>query len=318
MQEFYKLLGIQGNPSTAYHPQTDGQTERMNQEIEVYLRSYISFMQDDWSEWLASAEFALNNRQHSLTKHSPFLLNYGYHPRMGEISIPKETHTPAATDFVEKLQKTREKAKEALAKAIQYMKTAYDKHKNTKTHEYTKGTLVWLDSENLNIERPNAKLADKRVGPFVITEKVGKSAYRLNLPISWRIHPVFNETLLTPYTEGKFPNQEKDERPPPELINDHEQYRVEEILKSRKRGCGIQYLVKWEGYPHEDNTWEPKKNLAKAPKAIVEFHKKYPNATHALHVRVAYISITERARKGPRKKRGKIVGKSRDRECRQI
>src|ERR1700730_15653150 len=101
----------------------------MNQEIEVYLRSYISFMQDDWSEWLASAEFALNNCQHSSTKHSPFLLNYGYHPRMGEISIPKETHTPAATDFVEKLQKTREKAK-----AIQYMKTTYDKHKNTKIH----------------------------------------------------------------------------------------------------------------------------------------------------------------------------------------
>ena len=153
---------------------------------------------------------------------------------MGEISIPKETHTPAATDFVEKLQKTREKAKEALAKAIQYMKTAYDKHKNTKTYEYSKGTLVWLDTENLNIERPNAKLANKRVGPFMVMEKVGKSAYRLNLPVSWRIHLVFNETLLTPYTEGKFPNQEKDERPPPELIDNHKQYGVEEILKSRK------------------------------------------------------------------------------------
>ena len=152
MQEFYNLLKIQGNPSTAYHPQTDRQTECMNQEIEVYLWSYISFMQDDWSEWLATAEFALNNRQHSLTKQSPFFLNYGYHPRMGEISIPKESHAPAASDFTEKLQKTREKAKEALAKAIQYMKTAYDKHKNTKTREYTKGTLVWLDAENLNME----------------------------------------------------------------------------------------------------------------------------------------------------------------------
>src|SRR3984893_5784348 len=203
---------------------------------------------------------------------------------MGEISIPKETHTLATTDFIEKLQKTQEKAKEALAKAIQYMKTAYGKHKNTKIYEYTKGTLVWLDSENLNIERPNAKLANKWVGPFVVMEKVGKSMYRLNLPVSWRIHLVFNETLLTPYKEGTFPNQERDKRPPPELIDDHEQYGVEEILKSRKRGCGIQYLVKWEGYPHEDNTWEPKKNPAKAPEAISDFHKKYPNAVCSLQV----------------------------------
>src|ERR1700731_595505 len=206
---------------------------------------------------------------------------------MGEISVPKETHTPAATDFIEKLQKTQEKAKEALTKAIQYMQTAYNKHKNTKTHEYMKGTLVWLDSENLNIKQPNTKLADKWVGPFVVMEKVGKSAYRLNLPVSWRIHLVFNETLLTPYKEGSFPNQERDERPPPELIDEHKQYGVEEILKSRKCGCGIQYLVKWEGYPHEDNTWETKKNLDKAQEAITNFHKKYPNATHTLQVHFA-------------------------------
>src|ERR1700731_1620686 len=206
---------------------------------------------------------------------------------MGEISIPKESHAPTANDFAKKLQKTREKAKEALAKAIQYMKTAYDKHKNTKTREYTKGTLVWLDAENLNMERPNAKLADKWVGPFVVLEKIGPSAYCLNLPVTWKIHPVFNETLLTPYKEGQFPNQEKDERPPPDPIDDHKQYGVEEILKSRKRGCGIQYLVKWEGYPHEDNTWEPKKNLAQAPEAIKDFHKKNPNAARSLQVHFA-------------------------------
>src|ERR1700730_17524423 len=118
-------------------------------------------------------------------------------------------------------------------------------------------------------------------------EKVGKSAYRLNLPVLWRIHPVFNKALLTLYKEGKFPNQEKDERRPPELIDDHEQYGVEEILKSRKRRHVIQYLVKWEGYPHEDNTWEPKKNLAQAPEAIKAFHKKNPDAARSLQVHFA-------------------------------
>ena len=167
------------------------------------------------------------------------------------------------------------------------MKTTYDKHKNIKTREYAKGTLVWLDAENLNTEWPNAKLANKWVRPFIVLEKVGTSAYRLNLPVTWKIHPVFNKALLMPYKEGQFPNQERDEHPPPELINDHEQYGVEEILKSRKHRQGIRYLVKWEGYPHEDNTWEPKKNLTRAQEAIAEFHMWYPNATHAMHVHFA-------------------------------
>ena len=107
-------------------------------------------MQDDWVDWLATAEFALNNQQHSATRESPFFLNYGYHPCMGNITIPKEMHTPAASTFAEKLQKTRNKAKEAPTKVAEYMKTAYDKHKNKKPREYEKGTFIWLDVENLN------------------------------------------------------------------------------------------------------------------------------------------------------------------------
>lgn len=67
IRDVYKKLGLSGNPSTAYHPQTDGQTERMNQELETYLRIYISHRQDDWSEWLHLAEFAYRNRVHSAT-----------------------------------------------------------------------------------------------------------------------------------------------------------------------------------------------------------------------------------------------------------
>jgi hypothetical protein len=77
MKELYRLLGIQGNPSTAYHPQTDGQTERMNREIEKYLRMYISYHQDDWEEWLNTGEFAYNNGTHAATGFTPFYLNKG-------------------------------------------------------------------------------------------------------------------------------------------------------------------------------------------------------------------------------------------------
>jgi hypothetical protein len=79
MRVLLKLLGIRGNPSTAYHPQTDGQTAQMNQELEQYLRIYVNYQQDDWSEWLSLAEFAYNNQEHSVTKCSPFFANYGRH-----------------------------------------------------------------------------------------------------------------------------------------------------------------------------------------------------------------------------------------------
>ena len=84
---------------------------------------------------------------------------------MGDITTPKDAHTPAASDFAKKLQKTREKAKEALTKAIQYMKTAYDKHKNTKTQEYPKGTLVWLDTKNLIQNGPMQNSLIKELDP---------------------------------------------------------------------------------------------------------------------------------------------------------
>ena len=80
MKELYHLLHIEGNPSTAYHPQTDGQTERINQELEQYLRLYVNHRQSDWAEWLALAEFAYNNREHSATKMSPFYITSGIHP----------------------------------------------------------------------------------------------------------------------------------------------------------------------------------------------------------------------------------------------
>ena len=83
--DFYRLLGIENNPSTAYHPQTDGQTERVNQELEQYLRLYINHHQDDWVDWLSIAEFVHNNRVHSSTGHSLFLVNFT--PQMGSTQV---------------------------------------------------------------------------------------------------------------------------------------------------------------------------------------------------------------------------------------
>ena len=96
-----KGLGVESALSTAYHPQTDGQSERWNQEIEAYLRMFCSQRRDDWVKWLPIAEFAFNSRTHSATGHSPFFLMYGYQP---EFHIPVlETTVPSADERREDL-----------------------------------------------------------------------------------------------------------------------------------------------------------------------------------------------------------------------
>ena len=104
MKELCNQLGIERNPSTAYHPQKDGQTERVNQEMEQYLRLYISYQQDDWAEWLPMAEFAHNNRQHSSTGKSPFFVNLGRHPNIHGEREKSTKRVPEVDEFVQKQQ----------------------------------------------------------------------------------------------------------------------------------------------------------------------------------------------------------------------
>jgi hypothetical protein len=100
MKDLHKLIGIEKNLSTAFHPQTDRQTERINQEVEQYLRLFINHQQTDWNTWLSCAEFLYNNKVHSSTGFSPFFVNYGQHPDKGT-SLPKEVKSQSATEFAQ-------------------------------------------------------------------------------------------------------------------------------------------------------------------------------------------------------------------------
>ncbi len=131
MKDLYDLLQIKANTSTAWHPQTDGQTERVNQEVEKYLRIFVNHLQDDWVEWLSLAAFAHNNRTHSATGKSPFEVNYGYNtniPPGAKLQAP--FWTPASTMFISQMQKIHAEAKWALEKATDQMKAQYDKKKH--------------------------------------------------------------------------------------------------------------------------------------------------------------------------------------------
>ena len=134
MKELNKMLGIETKLSIAYHPQTDGQTERTNQKLEQYLRMYVNHRQNNWLEWLAIAEFAFNNKVHTVTKMSSFQANYGREPKMG-FDIRKKGKNVKAEEFVREIKKRHEEARAALVKSQEEMKRQADRNRK-ETEEY--------------------------------------------------------------------------------------------------------------------------------------------------------------------------------------
>ncbi len=145
MKDLYDLLQIKGNASTAFHPQTDGQTEQVNQEVEKYLRIFVNYLQNDWVEWLSLAAFTHNNRTCLATSKSPFEVNHGYNAHVLPGAKPQASlQTLASTTFISKMQEIHATAKWSLEKAADQMKAQYDKKKRPAV-EYKVGDKVWLN-----------------------------------------------------------------------------------------------------------------------------------------------------------------------------
>ena len=276
MKELNSILGIKTTPSTAYHPQTDGQTERENQGIEQYLRLFINHRQDDWVQWLALAEFCHNNRVQASTRQTPFMLNNGRHPRIGTEPF-RDSKMESVDTFVKSMQEARKEAEAALQRAADDMSRFYDQNRKTAT-VYKVGDMVWLDGKDLKSDRPSKKLEDKRYGPYKITKVIGPNAYQLKLPPSMKIHPVFNTVKLIPYHKDTIPGRKPPSRPPPLIQGENPEWEAEIIKDSRLHRGKLQYLVKWKDFPQEESTWEPVEHLKKSPRLVKEFHIKHPSA----------------------------------------
>jgi hypothetical protein len=272
-QALMSLLNIQTKLSTSFHPQTDGQTERTNRTLEQMLRSYVNYRQNDWDLYLTPSEFAYNNAVQQSTQLSPFELNYGQHPLL-PTTVLFDTNVPAANDFNTTIRSLVKIAKDNIAKAQDYQA----KYANTSRceMEFSAGDEVLLSAAHIdvavNVKRPSKKLMTKYLGPYKILEKVGTVSYKLQLPPTMQVHNVFHVSLLRPY---KNPTQvdpyHQLQPPPPVIINDREEYEVEEILDKRIYYNHPQYLVKWHGYDLNDATWEPVSNLEHARELLEEF-----------------------------------------------
>ena len=275
MRALLKKLGVEAGITTAYHPQANGQTERMNREVATYLRLFCNKRKSDWVDLLPTAEFALNNRVHEATGFSPFFLMYGYHPDF--TVTPGRTAAPAVDQRLSCLHEARQEAEASLRMAKERMRATHQARTTQKPFEI--GSEVWLDARDLRIKGPAKKLNPKRLGPFKVLARIGDHDYRLELPPGMDLHDVFHVDRLTPAVINDVYGAPSN--PPPVEVDGQEEYEVEAILDSkldkRYKG-GILYLVRWKGYGPKGDTWEGIRNLGNAKEAVAEFHRRHPEA----------------------------------------
>jgi hypothetical protein len=263
MTELLRLIGTQHKRSTAYHPQSDGQTERVNRVLEEMLRHYVGGTRHgDWVNCLAAAEFAINNSHHESVGTSPFRLNYGRDPRL-PITVLPGSKVPSAAAFADRMERGLADAKLCLQAAQHRQKVYYDRTHRDVT--FQEGEQVLLSTKNIRLRRTGdksstPKLMPRFIGPFSITHVVGKGAYALKLPSHMKIHPVFHVSLLRPYHHDVERVQ-----PPPDPIEleDGPEYFVQGIRNHRGPLRRREFLVQWTGYGPEHDSWEPEREIGK-------------------------------------------------------
>jgi len=167
--------------STAWHSQTDGQTERVNQELDQYLRLFVNKRQDDWYNLLPLAEFQYNNHIHSATQHPPFLLDTGRLPYMGFKPQQNPSCLETVNRFMERMRTAIEEAKSAIRKAQDDMKRYYD-CRRIPAPVFNPGDKVFLDASDIQTTHPSQKLSHQQLSPFIVEQQIGPMAYRLKLP----------------------------------------------------------------------------------------------------------------------------------------
>ncbi|KAJ1041040.1 hypothetical protein NDA10_003767 [Ustilago hordei] len=265
---FAEQMGVKHSLSTAYHPQTDGQTERVNQVIEQYLRMYCNYEQNDWANLLDTAAFVYNNTVHNSIGVSPFFACYGWNPK-AHPDIPQRlgVNDPGRFEYLmdgkERCKYLQEQIREAQRRSVnQYNR----KHKDI---EFKVGDMVYINRRNWKTRRPTPKLDTRFAGPYPVQERVGRRAYRITLPTNLRVHDVFHVSMLEPARISSLP-QRAEQPTIPSLPDEDLDFEVEALIDKHSHNGITEYKVLWRGYSEEAASWEPVENL-NCPDLIQEY-----------------------------------------------
>jgi transposase InsO family protein len=288
-RDFCTAVQMSRRLSTSFHPQTDGQTERQNQLLETYLRTFCNEQQDDWVKLLPMAEFAYNNSVHSVTGTTPFRALYGKDPRVSwndpavtdALRKRKGKLDPGSQERLDRLNQAHGKIMGRLLKAQETQKKWYDAKRQGIA--FVPGQQVLMSTKNLKLARPKKNLCPKYLGPLTVLDNPsghnGPNHYMLDLPANWAIHNVVNVSRLEPYYKRDSERPASDIAMPAAVeLDDEERWVIEEVIDRRwdSETSSLEYKVRWEGEwpPDQKETWEPSEHLTS--ESITEFNAKRP------------------------------------------
>jgi hypothetical protein len=305
----WAALRTQLKRSTAFHPQTDGSTERANRTLIEQLRSHVDEHQADWDILLPQLQRANNTAVCVTTGYTPFEMNYGRRVQTEldaeleaeDAVLQQQQPAVAAYPGAEELARRREQveadARQRIERAQQ--KQRKDAERGRRMPDIAAGDRVWLSNRNMRLDGQGRvrKLEPLYCGPYEVMELHGSNAAKLRLPVGCRLHPVFNLDLLRKHVDGKteFPSRPiRDARPGPVQIPeedkqaggpDEPEYEVEAIIGSRGRGVRMSYKVKWLGWPIEQASWCPAAECRiTCPERVREFEERELRRLQAVQV----------------------------------
>ncbi len=266
--------------SIAFHSKTDEQSEIANQEMKRYLRSYCNYQQDDWSNWLSMTEFAFNAVVSTFIELFAFMINYEFESRMSFDSIANEEFVreriqdQKASDITDKMKDIWNFIKQRLANSQNAQKRHANKKKNN-SFEYKLNDMIWLFTKNIKIERSFRKLNHKWIKSYKI-KRLSKNACQLNLSSSMKIHDTFHISLLRLATTDFLIDQIQSSSFSI-VVNDEEEYEINDILNSRYHYEKLQYKVAWIDH-FSDRKWYSTENFQNHSKKILnDYHRRYLN-----------------------------------------